>query len=426
MKINRKNYELYFVDYLDNNLSRGDLIEFMAFLAQNPDLEEELNLVKDIKLEPETILFKAKNSLIKKNEEIEISKEKFEELCIGKIENTLNKEEEIQLDTHIKLHPELEKELKLFKLTILKPDLSIKFANKESIKRIELTTEKVNQLCIDHIENNLSVSEEKQFNTLLNQNQELKREFELFNLTVLKPDTSIVFLNKSSLKRRFVYPFNKSFLKISSIAVAAVIFVLIITQIVDFSNNNDKKNYANLKQIKKNFKIKNIVPINNETENKLFALTKQNKKNNLIKKKNVFVNKDTTSAIANVNKPNILDSIAVKNNIINLPQEKINNDVAIINENKHNKYLDTTLNAVFENSKYSHFRDMINNVPYESITASSNGNFAMWDIIKAGTNGINYITGSQISVDNKTDEKKRVKRFSLKIGKIGFSRITHK
>ncbi|PIY04580.1 MAG: hypothetical protein COZ21_06275, partial [Bacteroidetes bacterium CG_4_10_14_3_um_filter_31_20] len=140
MKINRINYELYFVAYLDNNLSRGDMLELMAFLAQNPDLEEELNLVKDIKLEPETICFDAKNSLKKKNEEIEISKEKFDELCIGKIENTLNKEEKILLEKHIKLNPELEKEFKLFELTILQPDLSVEFTSKESLKRIELTT----------------------------------------------------------------------------------------------------------------------------------------------------------------------------------------------------------------------------------------------------------------------------------------------
>ena len=44
MKITRENYELFFVDYLDNKLSDSNILELMAFLAQNPDLEEELNL----------------------------------------------------------------------------------------------------------------------------------------------------------------------------------------------------------------------------------------------------------------------------------------------------------------------------------------------------------------------------------------------
>ena len=438
MKINRINYELYFVAYLDNNLSRGDMLELMAFLAQNPDLEEELNLVKDIKLEPETICFDAKNSLKKKNEEIEISKEKFDELCIGKIENTLNKQEKILLEKHIKLNPELEKEFKLFELTILQPDLSVEFTSKESLKRIELTTEQANQLCIGYIENNLNEAEEKQFNSLLNQSREFKKEYELYNLTVLKPDNSIIFANKKALKRSVLSPYIKGVFKISSVAAAAMILMLIILQIYNNNNkSNNTKIYANSKYIKKTNTIKNNKSDSyqiekNKINNTFIASSKVINKNNITNNNNKFKNNDTIIKIANNNDIIKPDSSIINNNLNNIAIEPENNSLT---NNKFdserikiNKYLDTTLNAVFENSKYSHFRDMTNNVPYNSITASNSlfSNIGVWDVIKASTNGINYITGSQIEIENNTDKKKHLKHFSLKIGKIAFARTVHK
>ncbi|OFX35248.1 MAG: hypothetical protein A2X08_07360 [Bacteroidetes bacterium GWA2_32_17] len=433
MKINRINYELYFVAYLDNNLSHSDMLELMAFLVQNPDLEEELNLVKDIKLEPETICFDAKNSLKKKNEEIEITKEKFDELCIGKIENTLNKEEKILLERYIKLNPELEKEFKLFELTILQPDLSVEFTSKESLKRIELTTEQANQLCIGYIENNLNEAEEKQFNSLLNQSREFKKEYELYNLTVLKPDNSIIFANKKALKRSVLSPYIKGVYKISSVAAAAMILMLIILQIYNNNNkSNNTKIYANSKYIKKTNTIKNNQIEKNKINNTFIASSKVIKKNILTNNNNKFKNNDTIIKIANNNDIIKPDSFIINNNLNNIAIEPANNSLTN-NESdsyriKTNKYLDTTLNAVFENSKYSHFRDMTNNVPYNSITASNSlfSNIGVWDVIKAGTNGINYITGSKIEVENNADKKKKLKHFSLKIGKIAFARTVHK
>ncbi len=357
-KINLNNYELYFIDYIDNKLSSSDMLELMAFLTENPNLENELNLAKEIKLKPELITFNKKNSLKKKYNNI--NREVFYELCIKKIENNITTNEEKVLNEQLNLHPELQKELNLFKLTLL------------------------------------------------------------------KPDNTIVFSNKSALKRRTINLFNKTIFRISSVAVAAAILLLIFNQIFNFSINENKKNYANSKHIVKTNNLNNNFINNIKPNNKLFAVKKHNKIQNKLNINNKLLSKDTISNIAFVNNIKIIDSNITIIENIKLPQENSNKNIATFNNNTYNKSLDTTLNAIFKNSKYSHFSDMINNVPYELITASSNENFAMWDIIKASTNGINYITGSQIEVDNKIDEKKHVKRFSLRIGKIGFSRITHK
>ena len=183
MKINRNNYELFFIDYLDGKLSHSDESDLMAFLKLNPDLEEELNIVKDIKIDPETISYFDKNSL-KKNELFEISNEKFDELCIGKIEKTLNKEEEILLAQYLELNPEKVKEFQLFEMTILKADSEITFENKASLKKIEISTERFNELCVAKVENEISMEEDNVLSNYISQNPSYGKELELFNKTI--------------------------------------------------------------------------------------------------------------------------------------------------------------------------------------------------------------------------------------------------
>jgi hypothetical protein len=428
MKINRKNYELYFVDYLDNNLSRGDMLEFMAFLAENPDLEEELNLVKEIKLEPETISYSAKNSLKKINEEVKITKEQFEELCIGNIENTLSKEEIILFETQIKLHPELEKEFKLFELSILKPNLTIEFSAKDSLKHLELTNEQINHLCINKIENNLSVVEEQQFNKLHVNSAEFKKEFELFNKTILISDTSIVFPNKSSLKRRTLTNTRIIFTRIVPAAAAVALLVMIAfnsgflgkqTHSGKMFTNSQKPNNLILPK-------KQEIIIENST-NKNFAIInkKQIKTNNTIQ---TIQSPDTTNSIAQNNPIVITDTTQSKQNVIEKSNlnNTTNNYTASNNPSKED--LNKPMEAVFANSKYSHFRDMIDNVPYASITSKNSGlaSIGVWDVVEAGSKGLEYITGTPVSVENKTDKKNHTKHFSFNIGRIGFSRTVHK
>lgn len=416
---------MFFVDYLDNNLSRGDLLEFMAFLAENPDLEEELNLVKNINLEPEKITFNAKDSLKKNSTDI-ITKEKFNELCVGKIEHTLTKEEISILDTQIKLYPELEKELKLFELTLIKPDLSIEFSAKDSLKHIEIST---TELCIGHIENELSVVQKKEFNTLLNHSDDFKKEFELFNKTILKPDTSIVFPNKSSLKHKTLTPAKVLFTRIIPAAAAIALLVIIAFNSGFFGKQNQTgKMFANSN--KQNHIIvpkKQITPIENSSENN-FAIT-TNKQKQI--KNNIYINHtpDTfnniaqNKAIINPDTSSKEQNIIQQNKIINSSINPIANNTVKTNEN-----LNKTMEAVFANSKYEHFRDMIDNVPYASITARNSGlaSIGVWDVVEAGSKGLEYITGTPVKVENTTDKKNHTKRFSFNIGKIGFSRTVHK
>ena len=45
--ITRENYEIYFIDYMDGNLSERERAEVEAFLLVHPDLQEQLDGMGD-------------------------------------------------------------------------------------------------------------------------------------------------------------------------------------------------------------------------------------------------------------------------------------------------------------------------------------------------------------------------------------------
>ena len=66
-KINKHNYEAFFLDYYEKNLSTEEVAELMLFLENHPNLKEEFEDYEEIILEPDTtVIFENKNSL-KKN-----------------------------------------------------------------------------------------------------------------------------------------------------------------------------------------------------------------------------------------------------------------------------------------------------------------------------------------------------------------------
>jgi len=95
MNINRENYEIFYVDYLDGTLSveEGDLL--LGFLKQNPDLKAQLEGIEQMVFEPEKISAPLFNHL-KKNDLDKV--EVFEETCIRSIENQLSTIENEQIE----------------------------------------------------------------------------------------------------------------------------------------------------------------------------------------------------------------------------------------------------------------------------------------------------------------------------------------
>ncbi len=133
--INRNNYEEYLLMYLDGELSPGDSKAVELFLKDNPDLEEELALLKQTLLVPEEkIVFSGKESLYKKEQGISLGN--YSEYFFLYIDNELDAGERTAVETFVLQHPQLQDEFTLLKQTVL-PAEQIVFTNKAVLYRKE-------------------------------------------------------------------------------------------------------------------------------------------------------------------------------------------------------------------------------------------------------------------------------------------------
>ncbi len=230
MNINKNNYEAYFLDYHEGNLSPQEVADLFLFLSEHPELKKELDDFENVTLEdfPSTV-FENKESL-KKN----ITQDNREDYFIRAIEGNLDANESILLQTFLTEHPEFLEEFKLFEKIKLQPDPAVVFENKQELKQL---TEN-DQLLISSIEGLLSKKEQTQFEKKLAQNAELRKEFVLYQQTRSTTDSSIVFADKQKLKRkeRKVVPL---FYYVSAAAAAVAIIIglfFMFRTTTDFNN----------------------------------------------------------------------------------------------------------------------------------------------------------------------------------------------
>ena len=132
-KINRHNYEAYFLDYLEGNLSAEEKHDLLVFLDQNPDLKKELDLdLAQVSLDPSATVFADKASL-KVEDDAVLSMITVDAWMIESVEKNLTASKQQELDDFIKKH-QLEKTYTAYQSTILKPDLNEVFAEKRKLK----------------------------------------------------------------------------------------------------------------------------------------------------------------------------------------------------------------------------------------------------------------------------------------------------
>ncbi|MGI8892602.1 MAG: hypothetical protein ACR2GN_03990, partial [Bacteroidia bacterium] len=132
-KINKENYEAFFLDYYEGNLNRQKSEELFQFLELNPDLKTEFSAFENFSLEKEEIFFDDKNSLIKP----EVNHFNYQNYLIAETEGDLNENEARALDNFIKLHPEYNKEKEIYRKLKSTPDESVYFELQEKIKKEE-------------------------------------------------------------------------------------------------------------------------------------------------------------------------------------------------------------------------------------------------------------------------------------------------
>lgn len=96
MKIDRSNYEVFFLDYIEGNLSPELVAELHVFLALNPDLDEELRGLDQSVLFNSDEVFDLKDSL--KKSELPVSQEELDEMLISELDGLASQEVIAKLD----------------------------------------------------------------------------------------------------------------------------------------------------------------------------------------------------------------------------------------------------------------------------------------------------------------------------------------
>jgi hypothetical protein len=132
MTITRDNYELWFLDYLEGNLDEKMVDDFLEFLRENPDLSEELHLFESVGLTKSDLVFSDKKKLYKECFDLP---DVFDSTATGLLEGDLDTDEQVRFSNFLTHHPEKNKELQLFKLTKLTPELTVFFKNKQRLYR---------------------------------------------------------------------------------------------------------------------------------------------------------------------------------------------------------------------------------------------------------------------------------------------------
>jgi hypothetical protein len=128
--INRRNYEAYFIDYYDGELRDSQKKELFSFLSENPDLKAEFERFSNISLPKEKAYFDKEK--LKRNT---ITLYNYKTYFIALLENDLSSEEKVEVKKFLEVHPALQKELELFRQIKVAPDSTIRFENKNTLKR---------------------------------------------------------------------------------------------------------------------------------------------------------------------------------------------------------------------------------------------------------------------------------------------------
>lgn len=129
-----------------------------------------------------------------------ITIDNYEAYLLDFSEGTLSEEMQMELELFLMQHPELDIDLNELSLITIADELP-SFNEKEKLKKTVTDIVSTEQL-INYVEGNLTNAEKVAVDVIAHKNQEVNKELKLYLSTVLSPDNSIVFPNKSRLKHQ--------------------------------------------------------------------------------------------------------------------------------------------------------------------------------------------------------------------------------
>ena len=128
--ITRENYEIFFVDYLDGNLSADLQKEVKAFLISNPDLQLELNAINNFTVTQTSDNYDAKSELYKTDlDQADI----FNQVAISIIEHDASPTQATEFEQYINTYPAKKADYERFKKVSKLPAPTISYPYKTKL-----------------------------------------------------------------------------------------------------------------------------------------------------------------------------------------------------------------------------------------------------------------------------------------------------
>lgn len=138
MKIDRHNYEEYFILYWDNELTAVQKQAVEEFVQQNPDVQEEFRVFGETRFIPDGEKLFADKEFLQTGSAVNITN--IEERLLSYIDDELSAEEEKAVEKYAAHYPAVKKELEILQRTKLQPETEIVFADKSVLYRREEKT----------------------------------------------------------------------------------------------------------------------------------------------------------------------------------------------------------------------------------------------------------------------------------------------
>lgn len=137
MDINRNNYEAYFLDYHEQQLSPEQVVELMVFLEMNPDLQEALDAYESVVFEPDEFPSLPGKDRLKRKIYLPVAGIKslnYEQWMVASIEGDLESQEQSNFNDFLELNPDARLELAIFNKTKMQAGNEV-FAEKEKLRK---------------------------------------------------------------------------------------------------------------------------------------------------------------------------------------------------------------------------------------------------------------------------------------------------
>ena len=258
MNINQNNYEAWFLDYYENQLSAEQVAELFLFLEQHPILKEEFDSFENTILP--TDLLEEENLLNKqslKKYDV-VCEENINEWLIAQVEGELDAQQLQNLGRLLNEHPVFLNDQNLIAKTKLVQDNEERFELKSNLKQFSsITTGNIQTWLISELQGDLNLHERASLRAFLENHPEFILDKSNYQKTILPSFNVEEFPNKKKLRKGDVIPFyqQKSFYRI-----AALILLLLGAGIVFTIYQNNNSTDQHVAEVNDSILIPNIVP----------------------------------------------------------------------------------------------------------------------------------------------------------------------